>query len=91
MNKRIPMRTCVGCKAVKPQKELIRIVDGSDGLVIDPDGKKNGRGVYVCPETKCIYDAIKNNGFKRSLKRNIEKETIDKLAEELKEYGQENG
>ena len=52
MNKRIPMRTCVGCKAVKPQKELIRIVDGADGLVIDPEGKKNGRGVYVCPDTK---------------------------------------
>ena len=50
-NKNIPMRTCVGCRKVRPKDELVRIVDSPDGLRIDPSGKLNGRGVYVCPNS----------------------------------------
>ena len=86
-----PERQCLSCRNQRAKNDLLRVVRTDEGVFFDPTGKKNGRGVYVCPDTKCIYDAIKNNGFKRSLKRNIDKDTIDKLAEELEEYGQENG
>lgn len=89
-NNHVPMRTCVGCRQTRPKKELIRIVDGENGIAVDPAGKMNGRGVYVCPDEECMYAAVKNNGFKRSLKKNIDKETIERLAEELMQYGQEN-
>lgn len=89
-SKNIPMRTCVGCRQVKPKGELIRVVSGENGLAADPAGKKNGRGVYICPDRRCMEAAVKNNGFKRSLKKNIDISELDKLLEELKEYEEQN-
>ena len=50
MNKKIPMRQCVGCREMKPKRELIRVIRALDNeLLIDLTGKKNGRGAYICP------------------------------------------
>ena len=58
--KKIPLRTCVGCKEVKPKKELIRVVKQSDGkIMLDFTGKANGRGAYLCPNADCLAQAIK--------------------------------
>ena len=47
--KKTPMRMCVGCREMKPKRELIRVVRSPDGAVsLDPVGKKPGRGAYVC-------------------------------------------
>lgn len=47
--KKIPMRMCVGCKELKPKKELLRIVALPTGIIeLDRTGKKSGRGVYIC-------------------------------------------
>lgn len=86
----VPMRTCVGCRKTRPKQELIRIVDNEEGLKIDRTGKLSGRGVYICPEEDCIKAASKNNGIKRSLKKNIEKEEINRLMEELGSNGTES-
>jgi predicted RNA-binding protein YlxR (DUF448 family) len=60
MVKKIPMRTCVMCKAKKDKRDLLRIVRTPDGkLEFDPTGKKNGRGVYLCTDDACV-DNIKN-------------------------------
>ena len=53
--KKIPMRMCVGCKELKPKKELLRIVALPTGLIeLDRTGKKSGRGVYVCDDFECF-------------------------------------
>lgn len=40
--KKIPMRMCVGCKELKPKKELLRIVALPTGLIeLDRTGKKS--------------------------------------------------
>lgn len=80
------MRKCVGCGTSRPKQELIRIAAQNEKLNIDIDGKAPGRGVYVCPNRDCIEKASKNNGFKRSLKKNIETDVLKKLFEELDEY-----
>ena len=47
--KKIPMRMCVGCREMKEKRDLIRIVRTPDGeAVLDPTGKRSGRGAYVC-------------------------------------------
>ena len=47
--KKIPMRMCVGCRQMKPKKELLRVVRSPEGEVsLDPTGKKPGRGAYCC-------------------------------------------
>ncbi|WP_018466954.1 YlxR family protein [Calidithermus timidus] len=48
--KHIPERMCVACRRRRPKRELLRIVLTAEGPVIDPTGKKPGRGAYVCPD-----------------------------------------
>ena len=48
--KKIPMRMCVGCRQMKPKKELLRVVRSPEGEVsLDPTGKKPGRGAERLP------------------------------------------
>lgn len=48
-----PERTCIVCRKARPKRELIRIVRTPAGVRIDPTGKMNGRGAYLCPDPAC--------------------------------------
>ena len=37
MQKKIPMRQCLGCREMKPKKELIRVVRSPDETAISLD------------------------------------------------------
>jgi predicted RNA-binding protein YlxR (DUF448 family) len=51
---KIPLRTCIACKEMKPKKEMLRIVKTADGEIFpDPTGKAAGRGAYICENEKC--------------------------------------
>ena len=79
--KKIPLRTCVGCKETKAKKELIRIVKQSDGnIMVDFTGRANGRGAYLCPNADCLTQAIKA----KRLSREFECESPQEVYEELK-------
>ena len=80
------MRKCVGYMESKPKSELIRIIAYEGKINIDVTGRANGRGAYICPEAECLAKAEKNNGLKRSLKTDIDKETLAQLFEDLKTY-----
>ena len=62
-----PMRRCVGCMVSKPKSELIRIVADEGKPAIDPSGKMNGRGVYLCADTECFEKARKRKAIQRGL------------------------
>lgn len=50
----VPQRTCVGCREVRPKRELIRLVRNADNEVeVDAGGRKSGRGAYLCPKEEC--------------------------------------
>lgn len=84
VKKKIPLRQCVGCREMKPKKELIRVIKTKEEQVqLDVTGKKNGRGAYVCFSTECFQKAVKNKGFERSLKIKIPDEVYDILSKEL--------
>lgn len=79
--KKIPQRTCLGCKSVKPKKELVRIVRTPDGeVVVDPTGKKSGRGTYICPNLQCLERAFKGTLLAQAL----EFEITTAIKEDLK-------
>jgi uncharacterized protein len=59
--KRIPVRTCVACRARRPQAELLRIAKGLNGLEPDEFRKLEGRGWYVCKD-KLECSSIKGLG-----------------------------
>ncbi len=82
--KKIPMRMCVGCREMKPKKELIRVVRAPDGSVsMDPVGKKPGRGAYVCRNAACLQRAIKQRQLERQLEVQLTEEVAAQLRQEL--------
>ena len=83
--KKIPMRRCVACHQMKDKRELIRVVRSPEGeIFIDPTGKKNGRGAYLCRNSDCIAKARKAKSLSRDLKTEIPAEVFDQL---LEQYG----
>ena len=88
--KKIPMRQCTGCREMKYKKDMIRVIKTAEGdICIDATGRKNGRGAYICPNSKCLSMAIKNHGLERSLKVAIPQEIYHQLEEEMKQVAEE--
>ncbi len=84
MAKKTPLRKCIGCGQMMEKKSLIRIIKTSDDeIMLDPTGKLNGRGAYICKDSNCLKQAIKTKGLDRAFKMQISKEIYDKLGEEL--------
>ncbi len=82
--KKIPLRQCIGCREMKPKKDLIRVIrTPEDEILIDATGRKNGRGAYICPTAECLKKAITGKGLERSFKMRIPKEVYDRLEEEM--------
>lgn len=84
--RKIPQRTCLGCQAVRPKRELVRIVRTPAGeVVLDPTGKKAGRGTYICPERACLERAFSGDRLARALETKIEQEVLTSLREKIAE------
>lgn len=70
--KRIPQRTCVGCRLVNPKRQLVRLVRTTDGRVqIDPTGKAAGRGAYLHERRACWEHALGHHELDRALRINL--------------------
>ena len=84
VKKKIPMRKCVGCGEMKPKKDLVRILKTETGeFLVDADGKKNGRGAYICRSVECFRKAVKSRGLERSFRQQIPEEVYDRLEKEM--------
>ena len=80
MQKKIPMRQCVGCREMKAKKELVRVVRSPEGEIsLDFRGKAPGRGAYVCRQAECLRRAIKSKALERGLDCQIPQEIYDQL------------
>ena len=88
MNKKVPMRQCVGCQEMKSKKEMLRVLKtAEDEIVLDATGRKNGRGAYLCFSKECLAKARKNKGLERSFKMAIPKEVYETLEKEMEQLG----
>ena len=84
MEKKIPMRQCLGCREMKPKKELIRVVRSPEGEIsLDFKGKASGRGAYVCPDPRCLKKAIKARALERAFSAQIPPEIYEKLESQM--------
>ena len=80
MNKKIPMRQCVGCGTMKSKKEMMRVLKtAEEEIILDTTGKKNGRCAYLCESMECLKMARKNRGLERSFKMSIPNEVYDNM------------
>ncbi len=87
--KKVPMRMCVGCRVMRPKKEMLRVVRSAEGQVsIDPTGKAAGRGAYICKDIVCLERAIKTRGLERAFEQKVEPMIYETLkADFVKQYG----
>lgn len=84
MQKKIPMRQCLGCREMKPKRELIRVVRSPEGEIsLDFKGKAPGRGAYICPAPACLKQAIKAKELERAFSTQIPEAVYEKLNEEM--------
>jgi uncharacterized protein len=87
--KHIPKRTCIACHAVRPKRELVRIVRTPEGAVmVDETGKRSGRGAYLCPRRECWETALAKRQLERVLKISLTSETKSRLQEYAEELHQ---
>lgn len=83
-NKKVSLRKCVICGERKEKRELIRVVKNKDNEVfIDPTGKANGRGAYICRSIDCLEKELKSKRLKGNLGYDIPTETYDQLRKEI--------
>lgn len=85
--KKIPMRRCVGCREMRDKRELLRIVRNNEGVIfVDPSGKKNGRGAYICKNKDCFIQARKAKSLSREFSCEIPEEIYDEIDHQLEAY-----
>ena len=82
--RKTPMRMCVGCREMKPKKELLRIVKSPEGQIhFDRVGKAPGRGAYICPSRECLARAVKQKQLERALEAQLDEGVYAQLMEEV--------
>jgi uncharacterized protein len=61
--KHVPQRTCIACRTTAPKRAFVRVVRTPTGeVMIDPTGKKSGRGASVCGTRACWEKVMAGNG-----------------------------
>ena len=76
----VPLRSCVSCRATSDKRCLLRVVRAPNGLVsVDPTGKANGRGAYVCAAAACVAQARKQRKLERSLGTDVPPDVYERL------------
>ena len=80
--RKIPMRRCLGCMTSFPKKEIVRFVAANGKLAVDPAGRLNGRGAYICRSLECFDMAMKKKRLSHSLGIVLTPMDIAELREE---------
>ncbi|WP_367401257.1 YlxR family protein [Paraconexibacter antarcticus] len=65
-----PTRRCIGCGALRPKAELLRLAVAGDEVVQDPRAIMPGRGAYVC-DRACWEQALRRRAVPRAFRRNV--------------------
>ncbi|MDX1994414.1 MAG: YlxR family protein [bacterium] len=78
--KPVPIRTCVVCRSKDAKRTLVRLVRTETGVVVDPSGKMNGRGAYLCDRLSCWERAVKTDILNKALKTTLTTEDRERLS-----------
>lgn len=77
----VPQRSCVVCRQKRDKRQLTRIVRTPEGqVVVDPTGKRAGRGAYLCERAQCWDQALGGAVLKRAFKIDVSQEDLERLA-----------
>ncbi len=78
----VPQRSCIVCRTKAAKRELVRIVMTPDGsCLVDPTGKRAGRGAYLCHKAGCWERAVSTGRLAQALRGDIRPEDKEQLFE----------
>ncbi len=76
----VPQRTCIVCRTTAGKRTLTRLVRTADeGVQVDPTGKRNGRGAYLCDQPACWQRAISGDVLEKALRATLTTEDRERL------------
>ena len=81
--RKIPMRMCVVTREKWPKQDLIRVVNTSDGIIVDPSGKVNGHGAYLKKDLEVFEKAKKTKILNKVLGTEVPDSLFDELNKNL--------
>ncbi len=85
--KRVPQRTCIGCRTVLPKRQLVRLVrTASGGVALDPTGKAVGRGAYLHDRRACWAPALASRALDHALRVNLDEAERARLRAHGEQY-----
>jgi predicted RNA-binding protein YlxR (DUF448 family) len=68
VEKKIPFRTCIGCRKRAPKASLLRFACTAEGIEIDTRQRLEGRGVYLCRNRACVEKGLKAKSLAYALR-----------------------
>src|SRR5208337_4086240 len=80
-----PKRTCIGCRSAMNKDEVVRIVAGPEGILIDYREKLPGRAAYICPREGCIVNALAKDTLARALRLRVRPPELNAFITQLTE------
>lgn len=82
--RKIPIRTCAACRTSSDKRGFVRVVRTPEGHVeVDPTGKANGRGTYVCANPDCFETALMRRRFDAALRVNLQDDDYARLRRDF--------
>ena len=70
--RRLPERTCIGCRAQRQAREFLRLACTPQGEVFaDRRSRGAGRGAHVCFDAACIRQALRPGRLKAAFKQSV--------------------
>jgi predicted RNA-binding protein YlxR (DUF448 family) len=79
--KHVPQRTCIVCRSKAYKRELRRLVNTPEGVIVDPSGRLPGRGAYLCDRRACWERALQTGMLERALRATLTPEAKAALHE----------
>jgi len=88
--RKVPTRTCTGCATTSDKRRFVRVVRTPEGHVeIDPTGKANGRGAYLCADPDCFEMARKRRRLDSALRVSLKEDDYTRLRRDFDELVQD--
>ena len=94
MNKtrKVPVRTCTACRTSSEKRGFVRFVRTPEGHVeVDPTGKANGRGAYLCASPDCFEVARSRRRLDSALRVRLEDDDYNRLRRDFDEILTDEG
>lgn len=64
-----PVRTCIGCRTRRSDRDLVRVAIVDGNFVVNQRGV--GRGAWLCRDQSCVINAGKIKAFSRAFRSKL--------------------